>query len=61
MMPMNTAPTFFRLSAFPIGGLQDGDFESGNLAANWQTSGNTTADFLQSGGAFSAILCLSVT
>ena len=53
MMSMNTTPTFFRLSAFPIGGLQDGDFESGNLAANWQTSGNAAADSLQSGGAFS--------
>ena len=53
MMPMNTVPTFFRLSAFPTGGLQDGDFESGNLAANWQTSGNAAADSLLSGGAFS--------
>src|SRR5208282_4532357 len=43
----------FRLSALAIGGLQDGDFESGNLSANWQTSGNTSADSLQSGGAFS--------
>ena len=31
MMPMNITPTFFRLSSVPIGGLQDGDFESGNL------------------------------
>ena len=52
MMPMNTAPTFFRLSAFPVGGLQDGDFESGNLAANWQTAGDIRADSLQSGGAY---------
>ena len=47
------APTFFRLSAFSIGGLQDGDFESGNLSADWQTSGNTGAASLLSGGAFS--------
>jgi len=52
-LPMNNAPTFFRLAALPLGGLQDGDFESGNLSADWQTSGNPSADSLQSGGAFS--------
>jgi arabinogalactan endo-1,4-beta-galactosidase len=53
MMPMNTVLTFFRLSAFSIGGLQDGDFESGNLAAYWQNSGNTAVASLLSGNAFS--------
>lgn len=51
--PANTTATFWGLTAFPIGRLQDGDFESGNLAANWQTSGNAAADMLGSGGAFS--------
>jgi arabinogalactan endo-1,4-beta-galactosidase len=51
-------PTFFRLSAFAIGGLQDGNFESGSLSANWQTSGDAAADSLQSGGAFSGVYCL---
>ena len=58
MMPMNTTSTFFRLSAVPIGGLQDGDFESGNLAAHWQSSGNTAAASLLSGNAFSGSLYL---
>jgi arabinogalactan endo-1,4-beta-galactosidase len=58
MMPMNTTSTFFRLSAVPIGGLQDGDFESGNLAAHWQSSGNTAAVSLLSGNAFSSSLYL---
>ncbi len=53
MIPMNTASTFFRLSTVLPGGLQDGDFESGNLSANWQTSGDAGADFLPSSGAFS--------
>lgn len=52
-MPVNTTSTFFRLSAFPIGGLQDGDFESGSLVAHWQSSGNTVAASLLSGSAFS--------
>src|SRR5579862_4810094 len=52
-VPINNAPAFFRLSALAIGGLQDGDFESGNLSADWQTSGNIGADSLPSGGAFS--------
>jgi arabinogalactan endo-1,4-beta-galactosidase len=58
MMPMNITPTFFRLSAVPIGGLQDGDFESGNLAAHWQSSGNAAAASLLSGNAFSGSLDL---
>jgi arabinogalactan endo-1,4-beta-galactosidase len=52
-MPLTLTPTFFRLVAFPVGQLRDGDFESGNLAANWQTSGNAGAVVLKSGGAFS--------
>jgi arabinogalactan endo-1,4-beta-galactosidase len=49
----NDTSAFFRLSAFAIGGLQDGDFESGDLSNNWQNSGNTGAASLESGGAFS--------
>jgi arabinogalactan endo-1,4-beta-galactosidase len=45
--------SYFRLSAFPAGQLQDGDFESGNLALNWQNSGSSASAFLESGGAFS--------
>ena len=52
-IPTSATSTFFRLATVPVGGLQDGDFESGNLSLNWQTSGNAGADFLQSGGAFS--------
>jgi arabinogalactan endo-1,4-beta-galactosidase len=55
---MNTTSTVYRLSAVPLGGLQDGDFESGILAANWQGSGNTAAASLLSGGAFSGSSCL---
>jgi arabinogalactan endo-1,4-beta-galactosidase len=57
-MPMNAASAFFRLSALPVGGLQDGDFESGNLATHWHGSGNTAANSLSSGSAFSGSLCL---
>jgi arabinogalactan endo-1,4-beta-galactosidase len=53
VMPMNPTSTFFRLSAVPTGGLQDGDFESGSLAAQWQGSGNTAAASVLSGNAFS--------
>jgi len=53
MMTMNTTSTFFRLSAMPVGGLQDGDFESGSLATYWQNSGNAAAATLLSGSAFS--------
>ncbi|MGD1089383.1 MAG: glycosyl hydrolase 53 family protein [Verrucomicrobiota bacterium] len=56
MIPMSTASTFFRLSAFSIGGLQDEDFESGNLgnsAAYWQNSGSDpAAASLETGDAF---------
>jgi len=58
MIPMSATSTFFRLAAVPVGRLQDGDFESGNLSADWQTSGDAGADFLQSGGAFSGSWCL---
>ncbi|MFZ0826333.1 MAG: glycosyl hydrolase 53 family protein [Verrucomicrobiia bacterium] len=58
MITMNTTSTFFRLSAAPIGGLLDGDFESGNLAAYWQNSGNAAAAALLSGNAFSGSQCL---
>ena len=51
-LPMTNTDRFFRLSAFPIGALQDGDFQSGNLSTYWQTSGNSAAAFLMSGGAF---------
>jgi arabinogalactan endo-1,4-beta-galactosidase len=57
-IPMTASPTFFRLHAFSIGGLLDGDFESGNLSINWQTTGDAAADSLQSGGAFSGAYCL---
>lgn len=52
-VPMTNASMFFRAAAFPIGRLQDGDFESGNLSANWQNSGTSAAASLVSGGAFS--------
>jgi len=52
-VPVNSASTFYRLAAFPIGELQDGDFESNNLAAYWTTSGSTGAVSLAGGGAFS--------
>ncbi len=48
-----TQQAFSRLTSYPMGGLKDGDFESGNLSANWQTSGNAVAAVLKSGGAFS--------
>ncbi|MGH7981267.1 MAG: glycosyl hydrolase 53 family protein, partial [Limisphaerales bacterium] len=51
--PVNSASTFYRLAAFPISGLQDGDFESNNLAAYWATSGNAAAVSLVVGDAFS--------
>jgi arabinogalactan endo-1,4-beta-galactosidase len=52
-VPMNVSTTFYRLATFPVGGLQDGDFESGNLAAYWQSSGMTSAASVVSGNAFS--------
>lgn len=47
------ASTFFRLSTFSIGGLQDGDFESGNLSNCWQNAGSIASAALLSSGAFS--------
>lgn len=52
-VPIGLAGAFYRLGAFPMGSLQDGDFESGNLAAHWQNAGATTAASLVSGNAFS--------
>ncbi|HEY3761843.1 MAG TPA: glycosyl hydrolase 53 family protein [Verrucomicrobiae bacterium] len=51
--PVTAQPTFYRLATYPIGGLQDGDFESGNFSSYWQSSGNPAAAALMSGGAFS--------
>jgi len=51
-LPMNSTASFFELSAFPIGGLQDGDFESGNFSSYWQNAGNSAATLI-SGNAFS--------
>jgi arabinogalactan endo-1,4-beta-galactosidase len=51
--PLNTSATFYRLTAFPPGGLLDGDFESNNFSAYWQNSGTTTAASLVNGNAFS--------
>lgn len=45
--------TFYRLTAFPVGTLQDGDFESNNFASFWQNSGAVGSAGLASGGAFS--------
>ena len=52
-VPVSPSGTFYRLSAFPTGGLQDGDFESGNLAAHWLNSGTAAAASPTSGSAFS--------
>ena len=56
-VPMANYSMFFRVIAFSVGGLQDGNFESGNIgnfAANWQNAGNVPmAASLVSGGAYS--------
>jgi arabinogalactan endo-1,4-beta-galactosidase len=52
-MPINDSGAFYRLTSFPIGGLQDGDFESNNFSAYWQSSGMTTAAMWVNGNAFS--------
>lgn len=52
-MPISSSGDFYRLTAFPISGLKDGDFESGNLAVYWRSSGVTTAALLVNGNAFS--------
>jgi arabinogalactan endo-1,4-beta-galactosidase len=62
MVQNNSNPQFFRLREFPLGGLQDGSFESGNLGnpgASWQNSGNVpSAASLISGGAYSGLFYL---
>jgi len=55
--PLNASATFYRLTAFPPGGLLDGDFESNNFSAYWQNSG-TTAASLVNGNAFSGSFSL---
>jgi arabinogalactan endo-1,4-beta-galactosidase len=52
-VPVDSAGKFYRLAAFPIGELGDGNFESNNLAAFWSNSGTATAASLASGGAWS--------
>jgi arabinogalactan endo-1,4-beta-galactosidase len=50
---VGTSSTFYRLTSFPVGGLLDGDFESNNFAAFWQSSGTVSSAGLASGNAFS--------
>ncbi|HTQ50426.1 MAG TPA: glycosyl hydrolase 53 family protein [Candidatus Acidoferrales bacterium] len=52
-MPASASGAFYRLTSFPVGALQDGDFESNNFAAFWQSSGTASAASLVNGGAFS--------
>jgi arabinogalactan endo-1,4-beta-galactosidase len=52
-VPVDSAGRFYRLAAFPIGQLQDGDFESNNLAAYWTSSGTASAAALVEGNAAS--------
>jgi arabinogalactan endo-1,4-beta-galactosidase len=52
-MPATASGAFYRLTAFPPGALQDGDFESNNFAAFWQNSGTTAAASPVNGNAFS--------
>ena len=52
-VPVDSAAAFYRLAAFPIGGLEDGDFESNNLATFWNTSGTAGAVSLVNGNAWS--------
>jgi arabinogalactan endo-1,4-beta-galactosidase len=52
-LPVTSTAAFFRSATFPMGTLSDGDFESGNLSAYWQTSGNAAAASVLSGGAYS--------
>jgi arabinogalactan endo-1,4-beta-galactosidase len=51
--PVNGAAMFYRAAAFPLGGLQDGDFESGNLSGSWQVAGTIATASAAAGGAFS--------
>jgi arabinogalactan endo-1,4-beta-galactosidase len=57
-MPISASAMFYRLSAFPVGTLLDGDFESNNIASYWQNSGATTAASLVNGNAFSGAYSL---
>lgn len=52
-VPVNAAGMFYRLAAFSPGELEDGDFESNDLAAFWASSGDASAVSLVSGNAFS--------
>lgn len=52
-VPVDSAGRFYRLAAFPIGQLQDGDFESNNLSAYWTSSGTASATSLVEGNAAS--------
>lgn len=52
------APAFFRLASFPIGQLADGDFESGNLTARWQTTGDVGSASLVANSAYTGVFCL---
>ena len=61
IMPMDNVPTFFRLYTFPMGGLQDGDFESASLSSYWQVSGDSGAVSSLSGGAFSGSRFLQIS
>ncbi|MGH7979863.1 MAG: glycosyl hydrolase 53 family protein, partial [Limisphaerales bacterium] len=56
---VNSAGSFYRLAAFPIGQLQDGDFESNDLAAYWSSSGTTAA--VSQGDAFSGAFSLQLS
>jgi arabinogalactan endo-1,4-beta-galactosidase len=52
----SSSEAFFRLAAFPPGGLQDGGFESNSVY--WQTSGDTSAASFPSSGAYAGSFCL---
>jgi arabinogalactan endo-1,4-beta-galactosidase len=52
-VPVDSAGKFYRLVSFPIGRLQDGDFESNSLSPYWSSSGTTPAVSLVGGNAAS--------
>lgn len=52
-VPVDSAGEFYRLAAFPIGELEDGDFESNNFAAFWNNSGTPATASVAEGGAWS--------
>ena len=56
--PVNGTSMFYRAAAFFLGGLQDGDFESGNLSANWQVAGTIATASAAAAGAFSGTYSL---